>query len=140
MISICNENTRNRIVSVKERGKKFQIINESSSLVNKVTVDGCYIKEGLKCDYLFEIIQKEAVEKVFYVELKGKDVEHGIKQLEATINHCRSEHQNSEKKCYIVASRYPKSSTSSQKLKSKFRRRNNGILLFIETQTKEITI
>ncbi|NEW61616.1 hypothetical protein GSY74_10000 [Sulfurovum sp. bin170] len=138
MISSCNEVKTDKIISVSENRRTFRVNNSSSLSINKVEVDGCYISSGLKCDYLFEIIDKE-IKQIFYVELKGKNIEHGIKQLEATIKYCLSVHKNIPKECYIVASRVPKSSTSSQKLKKEFKRKNN-IQLFIDTKTKEIIV
>ena len=138
MISRCNKVKKDKIVSVNENKRVFRIKNSSFFDINIVTVDDCYITKGLKCDYLFEIINKEVI-KVLYVELKGKNIEHGIKQLEATINYCKVEHKNIPKECYIIASRVPKSSTSSQKLKKEFKRKNQ-IQLFIDTKIKEVTI
>lgn len=138
MISNCNQTKTDKIVSVSENKRTFRVNNKSLFTVNQVTVDGCYITSGLKCDYLFEIIN-QTINRVFYVELKGKNIEHGIKQLEATIHHCKSEHKSIPKLCYIIASRVPKSSTSSQKLKKEFKRKNN-IQLFIDTKIKEVTV
>ncbi|MCH9739516.1 MAG: hypothetical protein K0U38_01555 [Epsilonproteobacteria bacterium] len=138
MISSCNKVKIDKIVSVSENKRTFRIDNKSLLTINQVTIDGCYITSGLKCDYLFEIIS-QSIDKVFYVELKGKDIEHGVKQLEATVNYCKSEHKSIPKECYIVASRVPKSSTSSQKLKKEFKRKN-GIQLFIDTKIKEVTV
>ena len=69
--------------------------------------------------FLFEL-SKETIEKVFYVELKGSDVTHGIEQLESTINTCKAIHSQLYKECYIVASKVPSSGTSSQVLKKQF--------------------
>jgi hypothetical protein len=96
MISRCNNASTNKIVVVSENKRTFRIKNNSLFLINAVTVDPCYISEGLRCDYLFEIINiepDEVINKVLYVELKGSDVEHAVDQLEATINFCRSIHQ-----------------------------------------------
>jgi len=138
MIIKCNECTNNKIVPVSENKREFRIQNNSRYEINKVTVDGCYITSGLKCDYLFEIINRD-IKEVFYIELKGSDISHGIKQLEATIKHCESEHKRVSKKAYIVASKFPKSSTSSQKLKKEFKRVNH-IQLFIDTKQREVTV
>jgi len=141
MIIRCNVCNNNKIVPVSENKREFRIQNKSGCKINKVTVDGCYITSGLKCDYLFEIIKTD-VEEVYYVELKGSDISHGRKQLESTIKYCNSEHRSVFKKeAYIVASKFksPKSSTSSQKLKREFKRVNN-IPLFIYTKQIEVTV
>jgi len=139
MITRCNKCTKNKIVPVNENKREFRIQNNSRYEINTVTVDKCYITSGLKCDYLFEIILNTDIKKVYYVELKGSDISHGIKQLESTIQYCKSEHNRVSKEAYIIASKFPKSSTSSQKLKKEFKRVNN-IQLFIDTKQREVTV
>ena len=144
MISICNSCNENAIVSVSENRRTFRIKNDSTFEVNKVEVDGCYKTEGLRCDYLFEIIENRknnrTIKKIFYVELKGSDITHAIHQLEATIVDCSSIHNNIEtQECYIIASKFPSSGASSQLLKKKFYKKNK-IQLFIATKIKEIVI
>lgn len=136
MISECNEESKYKIVKVCENKSTFTIINKSLFTINKVKVDGCYIKEGKKCDYLFEIIDKE-IEEVFYVELKGKDISKAIEQLEHTLRKCLALHQNKTKSCYIVASRVPKASTYTQKLKKSFHRVNRVVLVIGTTLIKK---
>jgi len=140
MIEKCNECNNNKNIPVRENNRTFRIINDSMFYINKVKVDDCYIKSGLRCDYLFEIIEKDIVKKVFYVELKGKNIEHAIKQLEQTILYCKSIHKNiSEKECHIIASRVPSANTKFQKLKSEFKRKN-GVQLFNKNKEQIITV
>ena len=144
MISSCNSTTTNRIISVSENKRTFRIKNNSTFTINEVEVDGCYKTTGAKCDYLFEVIENinsvQTVTVVFYVELKGSDINHAIEQLEATIKYCLNEHKNVNKKeCYIVASKFPSAGTSSQVLKKKFLKRNK-MQLFIHTKVKEVTV
>ena len=146
MISSCNTTTTNKIISVSENKRTFRVKNDSVFTINEVEVDGCYKTTGAKCDYLFEVISKdtktnvETVTIVFYVELKGSDINHAIEQLEATIQHCLSEHKSVNKKeCYIVASKFPSAGTSSQILKKKFLKKHK-IQLFIDTKIKEVIV
>ncbi|NQY53648.1 MAG: hypothetical protein HRT42_08725 [Campylobacteraceae bacterium] len=120
MIKPCNEYNQNKIIVAEENKKKFVIKNNSQLFVNKVQVDGCYIKTGIRCDFLFEIFNNLELSEVYYVELKGTHIEHGIEQLEATINHCKGIHSGIKRNCALVISKYPKASTSSQILKKKF--------------------
>ena len=138
MIERCNVVNKNKIVIAKENKRIFRINNESRFTINKVTVDGCYILNGRKCDYLFEIIDNE-IKNVFYVELKGKDIEHALDQLETTLKHCISIHKKFDRSCYIVASRVPKTTTSTQKQKKEFKRKN-GVMLYIDTKQKEVFV
>ena len=140
MIRKCNELTKNKIISVKENKRKFIINNNSCFYINKVIVDDCYMRDTLRCDYLFEISKdKKKVDILFYVELKGKDIAHGIEQLKTTIDFCKKTHTHIQKQCYIVASKFPSASTSSQKFKKEFKRKNN-VQLFIDTNEKKVTI
>ena len=138
MIEDCNSVNKNKIVSVSENKRTFRINNKSLFTINKVEVDGCYILEGRKCDFLFEIIEDD-VKEVFYIELKGKHIEDAIEQLEATLKVCLKLHKTIPRSCYIVASRVPKASTSTQKYKKEFKRKNS-VLLHIDTRQKEVTI
>ncbi len=138
MIEDCNSFNKNKIVSVSENKRTFRINNTSLFTINKVEVDGCYISEGRKCDFLFEIIEDE-IKEVFYVELKGKHIEDAVEQLEATLKACLELHKTIPRSCYIVASRVPKLSTSIQKYKKEFKRKN-GVLLYIDTRQKEVTV
>lgn len=124
MIDKSNSLSRNKIISVSENRRKFEIRNNSLKDINRVQVDGCFIALGLRCDYLFEIEDSE----VFYVELKGKHIEDAIKQLVATINHCKNIHKSWNKSSFIVASRVPKVTTSIQNLKKEHKRKYNSKL------------
>lgn len=143
MINTCNTLSNNSIVSVSENKRSFAINNNHSKKINKVKVDGCYITSGLKCDYLFEILDKNnkktSIDLVYYVELKGSDISHGYKQLSATLQHCQHNHTSCIKKCYIVASKFPSAGTSSQTMKKKFYRLNN-VQLFISSSKKIVSI
>ena len=139
MINRCNQFSQNRNIPVSENGRTFRVINDTQKYINKVEVDGCYITNGAKCDWLFEVVEKDLVSNVFYVELKGSDISHAIVQLETTISHCEKFHSSTQRQAYIVASKVPKSGTSSQVYKKNFTSKNN-IQLFIDTNRKEVTI
>ncbi|HHH53224.1 MAG TPA: hypothetical protein ENK91_06165 [Bacteroidetes bacterium] len=136
MITPCNRLRTDKIISVSENKRTFKINNKSLLSINQVKVDGCFITSGNKCDFLFEIITNK-VEKVFYVELKGRHIEDAIKQLEATLIHCKPYHGAITKESYIIASKVPKASTSTQKLKKEFKRKNAS-QLFIDTTLREV--
>jgi len=135
MIAICNEKSRDIDIPVHEHGRTFRLLNPSRKWINKVAVDTCYITTGLRCDYLFEVEQQ----KVYYVELKGKNIEHAVKQLRTTMNYCKSEHATCPKECHIVASRVPKMSTSIQKSKKEFKQKY-AAALYVHTKEKIITV
>jgi hypothetical protein len=143
MIKSCNTLSNNKIITVKEKKSSFTIENSSSKDINKVEVDGCLNQStsNKKCDFLFEVLNNSIIEEVLYIELKGKDIANAIKQLEQTIQFCNSQynHNTLKQECYIVASRVPSSGTSSQNIKKAFKR-NNKIILHIDTIQKRIKI
>ena len=139
MITICNEFSQNKVISVEENKRVFRVVNSSAKNINKVKVDGCYISSSTKCDWLFEILENEAIKNIFYVELKGSDISHAIVQLEATIKHCKQIHGTHKRESYIVASKFPKAGTSSQVYKKNFLAKHK-IQLFIDTNIKEVII
>lgn len=116
----CRQETTDKIISVTENNKTFQIKNASLKTYNKIKVDGCLFTAGSsqeRCDYLFEGMGSNTIEFVIYIELKGKNVNKAFSQLIATIDYCNQEHGNCIKHCFIVASRVPKLGTSIQKMK-----------------------
>ncbi len=125
MIKKCNECKSNRNITIKENKRVFSIKNNSVKEINVVTVDDCLIKSGQKCDYLFEIECKN-LKEIFYVELKGKDLNHALEQILATIKFCETNysHHNYHRKAFVVLSRYPKEDSSIQKRKKEFKRQN----------------
>lgn len=143
MITKCNKLSSNPIITAKEPKRKVEfIINNKSKLsINKVTVDACLIESETtkKCDYLFEILEDSNIIKVFYLELKGKDISQAIKQLESTIKYCNKYHNSYFKECYIVATGIPKASTKTSVLKKEFKRKNS-IQLFIGTMKQTVIV
>ncbi|MGL4881807.1 MAG: hypothetical protein ACRC8K_12195, partial [Waterburya sp.] len=60
-------------------------------------------------------------------ELKGKDVEHAVKQIESSIKQL-TEDLSAEKLCFIASTRCPITSPQIQKLKKKFKSSYNAKL------------
>lgn len=73
---------RSRVV-VEENKKKYELINDGDS-VAVFQVDGGMItsKDEIKCDKLLLALNKK---KAIFVELKGADLRHGMRQIENTI-------------------------------------------------------
>ena len=90
--------------SVSEKGKTFQIDNRSKGEVACVKIDGCVFKQadGIKCDFIFEIPSKK---KLFYIELKGLDVVHAIKQVHATIEQTKAHYKDFSSAARIIISK-----------------------------------
>lgn len=75
--------------SVKERNSSFIIVSRDTSVTDKYKIDGHFDTEAThdKCDYLFHhhpaTQQKNTC---IFVELKGGDIKHAIKQIGDTID------------------------------------------------------
>lgn len=94
--------------------------------VTKIKVDGCAITIGNKCDYA--LISPTFPEN--YVELKGGDVEHAVKQIASTINvlsHCP---KTTPKRCFVISTSNPLTTTQMQKFKFIFKKTYNAVLAF----------
>lgn len=87
-----------------EKGKTYRLINNSNYRIKKVKVDKCIQQnEGEKrCDYLMEI---KSIQRVIFIELKGGDLVHALRQLYSAIIYLKSEFINYEIDVRIVGSR-----------------------------------
>ena len=111
----CIENKNERVCCVRENKSSLYIYNNRRVPISLVTVDGCAIHEGCRCDYLIKIDGKE-----HYIELKGKDIEHAFDQLISSIRRL-SEVQKTSIYCYIITTRSPKETTSTQRKKKELK-------------------
>ena len=137
----CREYSQSSNIPVPpENQRSFRVENNNQKCICLVTVDGCAITEGIRCDYLYEIYelpkdrQKNQkcdpnshpvkIEKVIYLELKGTDVKHALAQLESTIKFYYQQHKDcKEKEAYIIPSNvHPALTTKIQQAKTKFLR------------------
>ena len=121
----CEKRVRHRSIVLREKRRRITFHNPSQSLVRRITVDGCVITTGPRCDYL--LIATGGVEH--YVELKGCDVRHAVKQLKATMLAVSQNPRGACKHAYIISSRCPLMSTEIQKLKLDFRKQFKSTLL-----------
>lgn len=89
-------------VVCQEKGRKYVLTNKSRSNILKIHVDGFLINEKCRCDYAVDVSDGD---KVFLVELKGKNKEHAFEQLYKTLKYFR-EHFGTEKYyCRVVLSK-----------------------------------
>ena len=107
----------------KNKQSKFRLENQKKAKVKVVRVDDCAIKQGLRCDYLLILPNNLEI----YVELKGKNVEHAVKQLESSIKQLTGS-LSAEKLCFVASTRCPITSPQIQKLKKSFKRNFNAKL------------
>ena len=67
-----------RIIVSEEKGKKHTADNKNSHEVRHYRLDGGLVKQQLCCDYL---LLDDTGKKAYYIELKGKDMEHAVEQV-----------------------------------------------------------
>ena len=77
------QNRRRRSIVIEEKGKQMRFDNPTNKDTIEYRVDGCLITGAAnKCDFLLVVPD---LQKAFFVELKGTDVPHAMKQVANTI-------------------------------------------------------
>ena len=121
----CSEERADPIIAVTEKGKTFRLLNPKRRTIVQVEVDGCLITgERERCDWLFVVPLEPTPpsHRVCYVELKGKNVEKAISQIMSTIDYTKKQYAKYNKEAYIVCSRVPQESPSTQAMRIKLKR------------------
>lgn len=104
------------IVSTSEKGKTYKIKFKNIKPSAVYPIDGVIITEGEKCDklVLFESDVDNNVWTEVFVELKGKDVDHAIDQIKATIDKPVFQHKSiGHRWARIVAQSVPSNTGNS---------------------------
>jgi hypothetical protein len=113
----CTEETRSPRVTVKANGRAATFLNLERTTVKKVDVD-CWLQSTseVRSDYL---LTKPAIVDVI-IELKGKDIDHAVAQILATLSRWRATKGCSPKfGGLVVFTRSPKRSAALDNLKLK---------------------
>jgi hypothetical protein len=120
----CENYKTDKKISLEENKCKITFLNPNQDNILIVDVDGCAIddNETLRCDYA--LVPFDEIE--IYVELKGSDISHAVKQLESTISLLSNNPQTIKKLCFIISTRVPKQTTSIQQLQSQFKKKFNA--------------
>lgn len=105
-----------KIVSTSEKGKTYRVKFTEVKPSAVYTIDGNIIEEGNKCDKLV-LIQSDVPQNKWleiFVELKGKNVDHAIEQLKATVDNPIFQHRTIEQRwARIVAQSFPRNTGNS---------------------------
>ncbi len=112
----CEEILNISRIVCEENKRKITFINSLKKDITRVKVDGCQIIDGLKCDFLIKYNDNE-----HFIELKGSDVKHAIKQLTRTIKEL-GQNKCKKRTSYVICSRSPLSSPEIQNRRIKFRK------------------
>ena len=93
-----------KICVAVENGKKYELKNNSGVTIRKVKVDKCLL-QGIgekRCDFL---IDSEELKRVFFIELKGGDLNRAVNQIRSTILFLKQEFKNYRADARIVGSK-----------------------------------
>lgn len=120
----CVTVRNDKIIALKENKSCFRFLNPDQKEIECILVDGCAVKEGIRCDYL--LIDANKTEH--FIELKGTDISYAAEQLEVSIKRL-SRDKGIFKYSFIVAVRCPLSGTDIQLLKKKFKRNYHSELI-----------
>jgi hypothetical protein len=127
----CIETIRHSKVKVTDPGtaRVGILVNPDQEAVRRIKMDGCLALMGtVAADFV--ISKAQAVDVI--VELKGKNVDHAVEQIEATLRFW-SAHERHEAGqligAWIICSEYPRGSTKVARYRESFRARGS-ILLF----------
>ncbi len=111
----CIKTAKDKKVVCEENKRKITFLNPAQQPVEKIKVDGCQIVEGVKCDFLVRYDKHEN-----FIELKGSDINHAIKQLKRTIK-LLGQNDIGKRISYIISSRCPLAASEIQHLRKKLR-------------------
>lgn len=120
----CGIDVKDKIIVFEENRSKLVLLNPLQIKVRKIIVDGCEITVGIRCDYL--CLAKDIEH---YIELKGQDLDHALKQIERTISLLSTDKKKQLKISFIICTRSPATSASIQNLQTSFRRNYNSYLI-----------
>lgn len=122
----CIEECANSIISFSERKSSIRFENASRRKLQKVKVDSCVIKVGIRCDYL--LIDYSGNTKEHFIELKGRNVKHAYEQIRETIIQISQDSHRLLKRCWIICTQVPLESTQIQRFKKQLRESHNAVL------------
>lgn len=97
-------NEKRKLCIAYENGKKYQLNNLSDITIRKVKVDKCLPQNvgERRCDFLMDI---EELNRVFFIELKGGDLNKAVNQIYSTVLYLKTEFMNYRIDARIVGSR-----------------------------------
>jgi hypothetical protein len=127
----CIEKIRHSKVKIHDpgTGKSGVLLNPDKAQVRRIHMDGCLAPVGeVAADF---VVSKSRTVDVI-VELKGKNVDHAVAQIESTLTFWskHTEHEVGQLiGAWIVCAEYPRASLKVARYRESFRARG-GILLF----------
>lgn len=110
----CVVRKNDKLIKFAEKSRKIVFLNDKRSTFDCAVVDGCLVKEPIrKCDnYLRDD------ERIWLIELKGKDIEHAVRQIVGTTEAIQSHIGDREIIPVIIASKCPAISGQQKRLRA----------------------
>lgn len=135
--SDCVHERKDKVISLVDKGNpkcKMFFENPNGRIVKEVRIDGCVISsaEELKCDFM--LIVPDATISEHFIELKGSDVDHALKQLRATIHKVSKDFKTLPKCCWVVSFRNPLDASSMKIKQAKFKEEFSSDLKTVKHQ------
>lgn len=129
----CRTTSKNKIFKFEEQRSSLTLENKDLVESTRIIVDGCEINDNdIRCDYLHIAKNVE-----MYIELKGQDLLHAMKQIERTMRLLSSNYQKHAKVSYIICTRSPLTSTEIQNYDRQFRIKFNSKLIIKSSPYKD---
>ena len=122
----CEEKINHSKISCEDKGRTFYFLNLLKKNVSRIKIDGCVPIPGLGCDYL--IITW--TERQHFVELKGTDVRHAVRQLVSTIKELHGRRPEEPVFAWVVSRKVPLIESVIQSFKQQFLKDINAHLKF----------
>ncbi|WP_147250255.1 hypothetical protein [Bradyrhizobium sp. MOS003] len=131
MTSECTEKMRVSKIVVGENRAKASFRNDERRWFWVTKVDGCLCHNETAADF---VIEKQD-QGVVVVELKGKDVPHGVEQVRATAKFWKDKNPETKRIAgLVVARQHPRHSTSIQRHVREFARTFRGPLHVVSSK------
>lgn len=131
MTSKCTQKMRVSKVVVGEKKAKAAFCNDERKWFWVTQVDGCLCHNETAADF---VIEKESA-GIIVVELKGKDVPHGVEQVRATAKFWKEQNPETTRVAgLVVARQHPRHSTSIQRHVREFARAYRGPLHVVSSK------
>src|SRR5665213_978686 len=95
---------KRKICVALENGKRYELNNISGVTIRKVKVDKCLDRNAgeKRCDFLMDAAD---LKRVFFIELKGGDLNKAVNQIYSSIRYLKSEFVNYRIDARIIASK-----------------------------------
>lgn len=129
----CEEKSDKKLFIFTENRSKLTLENRDRVESIKIHVDGCRVNdENIRCDYLH---LAKGIE--MFIELKGQDVKHAMKQIVRTMELLSVNIQTQKKINYIICTKSPLAGPEIQIFKLEFKRKYNAKLIIQSGQFKD---